>query len=192
MARAKEFDREEALDKAMNVFWSKGYEATSMADLLDAMGIGRQSLYDTFGDKHDLFLEALARYEELRGAPLRSCFDSAASVRGAFQDLFMGFVRETEAQQRRGCFSVNTAAELAALDPKAAKVVQASQRGLEALFFKALSRAQRDGELPASKDPRALARFLVGALQGLRLTAKADPRSPALRDIARITLAALD
>ncbi|MEA2746641.1 MAG: TetR/AcrR family transcriptional regulator, transcriptional repressor for nem operon, partial [Myxococcales bacterium] len=127
-----------------------------------------------------------------RGAPLRSCFDSAASVRGAFQDLFMGFVRETEAQQRRGCFSVNTAAELAALDPKAAAVVQASQRGLEALFFKALSRAQRDGELPASKDPRALARFLVGALQGLRLAAKADPRSPALRDIARITLAALD
>ena len=192
MARTKEFDRESALDKAMNLFWSKGYEATSMAELLETMGIGRQSLYDTFGDKHDLFLAALSRYEELTGTPLRTCFDTAESVRGAFRDLFMRFVRETEVEQRRGCFMVNTAAELSALDPKAAKAVQASQRGLEALFFKALRRAHESGELPASKDPRALARFLVGALQGLRLAAKADPGSPALRDIARITLAALD
>src|SRR6185369_6883576 len=86
VARVKEFDRDGALDKAMCVFWTKGYEATSLGDLLSAMGIARQSLYDTFGDKRALFGEALARYQQSRGDSLRAVLDGAPSVRRAIRE----------------------------------------------------------------------------------------------------------
>ncbi|MFP2930527.1 TetR/AcrR family transcriptional regulator [Pyxidicoccus sp. 3LG] len=192
MARTKEFDREEALDRAMQVFWDKGYEATSLSDLLEAMGIARQSLYDTFGDKHALFLEALARYETRRVETLQSCLETAPSVTRAFRDLFEQILDESEREKRRGCMGVSATVELAPHDPELAKSIAARQRAIEALFFRALERARERGELAPSKDTRALARFLLGAMQGLRVSATADPGSPALRDIARITLQALE
>jgi TetR/AcrR family transcriptional repressor of nem operon len=192
MARTREFDREEALDRAMQVFWDKGYEATSLSDLLEAMGIARQSLYDTFGDKHALFLEALARYETQRADKLQSCLETAPSVTRAFRELFEQILDESESEKRRGCMGVSAVVELAPHDPELAKSIAARQRSLETLFFRALERASERGELAPSKDTRALARFLLGAMQGLRVSATADPRSPALRDIARITLQALE
>lgn len=192
MARTKEFDREEALDRAMHVFWDKGYEATSLSDLLDAMGIARQSLYDTFGDKHALFLEALDRYETQRVGRLHSCLEEAPSVTRAFRDMFEGLVDESEGEKRRGCMGISAVVELAPHDPELAKSIAARQRGLEAVFFRALERAREKGELPPSKDTRALARFFVGALQGLRVAATADPKSAALRDMARIALQVLE
>ncbi|WP_164018353.1 TetR/AcrR family transcriptional regulator [Pyxidicoccus trucidator] len=192
MARTKEFDREEALDRAMQVFWDKGYEATSLSELLEAMGIARQSLYDTFGDKHALFLEALDRYETHRVDQLRSCLETAPSVTRAFRDIFESIVDESESEKRRGCMGVSAVVELAPHDRELAKSIAARQRGLEAIFFRALEQSRERGELAPSKDTRALARFLVGALQGLRVAATADPKSAALRDIARISLQALE
>ena len=192
MPRTKEFDRETALDRAMHVFWDKGYEAASLPDLLAAMGIARQSLYDTFGDKHALFLEALARYESVRGAELRSCLESAPSVRRAFRDIFLAIVDETFAEKRRGCLGVSAIVELAAHDADVAEAIAARQRSLEAVFFRALEQGRESGEIPPAKDTRALARFLVAALQGLRVSAAALPEPAALRDIAEITLRALD
>lgn len=191
MARTKEFDREHALERAMQVFWRQGYEATSLADLLEAMGIARQSLYDTFGDKHALFLAALARYDE-RAITLRPCLASTGSVRRAFRELFEGVIEESDQSKRRGCMGINSTVELARRDPAVAKFIAARQRGLEEQFFRLLERARQSGEIAASKDTRGLARFLVGALQGLRVAATADPNSAALRDIARISLQALD
>ncbi|QSQ27091.1 TetR/AcrR family transcriptional regulator [Pyxidicoccus parkwayensis] len=192
MARTKEFDREEALDRAMHVFWDKGYEATSLSDLLDAMGIARQSLYDTFGDKHALFMEALDRYETHRVGKLQSCLETAPSVTRAFRDMFEAVADESEHEKRRGCMGISAVMERAPHDAELAKGIAARQRGLEAIFFRALERAREKGELPPTKDTRALARFFVGALQGLRVAATADPKSAALRDIARITLQALE
>jgi TetR/AcrR family transcriptional regulator, transcriptional repressor for nem operon len=190
--RTKEFNREEALDRAMHVFWHKGYEATSLSDLLEAMGIARQSLYDTFGDKHALFLEALGRYETQRLERLQSCLETAPSVPRAFRELFEGIVDESESDKRRGCLGISTVVELAPHDPELAKTISARQRGLEAIFFRALERAREQGQIAPSKDTRALARFFVGALQGLRVAATADPHSAALRDIARVSLQALE
>jgi TetR/AcrR family transcriptional repressor of nem operon len=191
MARTKEFDRERALEHAMNVFWTKGYEATSLADLLDAMGIARQSMYDTFGDKRALFIAALERYID-RSAAAHACLADAPSIRRAFRDLFDAVVDESPRAKRRGCMGVTTTVELAPHDPEIAKLIAGRQRVLEDLFARALERGRERGELGADKDTRALARFLVGALQGLRVAATADPHSPALRDIARIALQALD
>ena len=191
VARPKAFNREQALLAAMQVFWMKGYEATSLDDLLAAMKIGRQSLYDTFGDKRALFMEALGRYRELTDAYLRGCLADAPTVKAAFQRLFMQVVDEPEAHQRRGCLLINSAVELAPHDPETAQLVVAYQRATERLFRRGLELAQERGELPADRDVRALARYLVSAMQGLRVMAKADPNKAALRDVVGVALGVL-
>jgi TetR/AcrR family transcriptional repressor of nem operon len=188
MARAKEFDRERALERAMQVFWARGYAATSLEELLEAMGIGRQSMYDTFGSKRELFGAALQRYVERDDR----CLAMAPSPRRAIREMFEGIVDESAATQRKGCFGINSTVELAPHDAAIAKLIADRQRRLEDELCAALERAKQLGELGRSKDTRGLARFLVGALQGLRVAATADPCSPALRDIARISLEALD
>lgn len=192
MARTKEFDREQVLEKAMNLFWRCGYEATSMDALLHSMGIARQSLYDTFGDKHALFLAALERYMARRDGEASSTLASAHSAKRAIRDIFMAIVSESTAEKKRGCFGVNSAIELAPHDADVARLIAIRQRSVEEAFFRALERAREQGEISPKKDTRALARFLLGALQGLRVSAKADPHSPALVDIAEIALQTLD
>jgi TetR/AcrR family transcriptional repressor of nem operon len=192
VARPKAFDHEQALSAAMQVFWVKGFEATSLDDLLAAMKIGRQSLYDTFGDKRALFLAALERYRELTDAYLRTCLADGPTVKAAFRRLFMQVVDEPEGHQRRGCLLVNTAVELAPHDPASARLVLGHQRAAERLFRRGLDLAQARGELGPERDTRALARYLVSALQGLRVMAKADPNKAALRDVVKVALGALD
>src|SRR5712671_3105788 len=114
MARQKEFNREEALQKAMEVFWSRGYEAASIQDLVKHMGINRQSLYDTFGDKHALYLQALDRYSALEGRKLLLLLEGDGSVKRALRRLFAGVVEGSLcAGERRGCFMGNAMSELA-------------------------------------------------------------------------------
>src|ERR1700716_2408121 len=104
MARQKEFDREEALYKAMEVFWSRGYEAASIQDLVRHMGINRQSLYDTFGDKHALYLQALDLYRQVETSKLFELLERRGSVRRALRQLFAGVVEGSACDgQRRGC-----------------------------------------------------------------------------------------
>jgi TetR/AcrR family transcriptional regulator, transcriptional repressor for nem operon len=191
VARPKAFDRTQVLLAAMQVFWVKGYEATSLEDLLAAMKIGRQSLYDTFGDKRALFIEALGQYRDLTDAYLRGCLADAPTVKAAFERLFMQVVDEPEADQRRGCLLINSAVELAPHDPATAQIVVAYQRATERLFRRGLELAQKRGELAADRDVRALARYLVSPMQGLRVMAKADPNKAALRDVVGIALGVL-
>src|SRR5438552_14300152 len=114
MARHKEFDREEVLHKAMEVFWSRGYEAASIQDLVRRMGINRQSLYDTFGNKHALYLRALDRYRTVEGRRLIELLERPGSVKKSLRQLF-GEVVETALcdREHRGCFMGNATSELA-------------------------------------------------------------------------------
>jgi TetR/AcrR family transcriptional repressor of nem operon len=191
VARPKAFDRDRALEEAMHVFWVKGYEPTSLEDLLRAMKIGRQSLYDTFGDKRSLFLECLAHYVDLTDAFVSACLVGAPSVKAAFRRLFMQVVNEPLNHQRRGCLLVNSAVELAPHDADAARIVAVNQRTTERLFRRALELGRKRGELGVAHDVPALARYLVSALQGLRVTAKANPNRAALRDVVDVSLAVL-
>jgi TetR/AcrR family transcriptional repressor of nem operon len=191
MARTKAFDREQALDRAMHAFWKRGYEATSLPDLLDAMGIGRQSMYDTFGDKRALFILALERYCD-RANESHACLAAAASVKRAIRELFEAIVNERVADKRRGCLGIMSALDVAPHDPEVAKLLAKRQRIVEEHFYQALDRARASGEIPASKDARGLARFLVGALVGLRVAATTDPTSTGLSDIVHHTLRALE
>jgi TetR/AcrR family transcriptional regulator, transcriptional repressor for nem operon len=188
--RTKEFRPEEALDAAMHLFWLKGYGATSMRDLLDGMGIGRGSFYDTFGDKHALFLAALDRFEEARTSWVDEALDGSGmdGIEEVFRRTVAGM---TGSEPRRGCLLANTAVELAPRDPEVAARISRYVRRTEEAFAGALVRAGEAGEIPADRNPRALARFLVSNLHGLRVLARAGTDRRTLEDAARVALEAL-
>lgn len=194
MARPREFDQDEAVEKAMHAFWAHGYEATSLDDLCDAMGIGRSSLYHSFGSKRELLFAALDKYDEVNVKPyIQRALDRPGDVREAIGALFeIAIERIIDNGDRRGCFLGNCAAELATDDPEAAKRVAAGLARIETRIYRRLVAAQEDGEIAADKDVRALARFVTSSLQGLRIFGKAQANRAALKDIAKTALACLD
>ncbi|MEW2395848.1 TetR/AcrR family transcriptional regulator [Streptomyces sp. NPDC046862] len=194
MARTKEFDPDAALQAALELFWRRGYEATSMADLVEHLGIGRASLYATFGNKHDLYLKALDRYGETQDPALLRELSQPGPALPAVRALVRRFAEEAADETRRlnGCFVTNTAAELAPHDSAAARRVELSWQHVETPLHSALVRAQAQGELPEDRDPRALARMLLVLMQGLRVVGKASPDPARVRDAAEQALALLD
>lgn len=190
MARTKEFDPDAALQRALELFWERGYEATSMNDLVAHLGIARASIYGTFGGKHDLYVRALERYLDQRKVveKLSQPGPALPAVR-AFID---SYVEESlDDQRRRGCMVVNTAVELAPRDPVMARRVMSSWDELETALASALIRARAQGEIGADKDPHALARFLLVLMQGIRVLGRADPDPRRLRDAVDQAMAAL-
>jgi TetR/AcrR family transcriptional repressor of nem operon len=192
MARTKEFDREAVLDKAMRLFWRQGYEAASLRDLLAEMGIGRQSMYDTFGDKHELFLAALDRYCATVGGPLFAPLAEPGPVKAAVRRVFERAIEGSVDEWRHGCLMANATAELVPRDRDVACRAEANLQGAEEAFRRALERGQATGEVACHQDARALARYLFNALQGLRLTAKSTPDRRVLEEIVEVTLSVLD
>jgi TetR/AcrR family transcriptional repressor of nem operon len=193
MARTKEFDPDAALQAAVELFWERGYEATSMADLTERLGLGRASLYATFGSKHELFLRSLDRYRENTDATLLTELSQPGPALAAVRGVVQRFADEALREQRlRGCLITNTATELAAHDKDAARRVRASWDHLETLTAGALTRAQAQGELGPEKEPQALARLLLTVMQGIRVVGKAgdDPRR--ITDATRLALSLLD
>jgi TetR/AcrR family transcriptional regulator, transcriptional repressor for nem operon len=193
MPRPKAFNHDDALESAMLVFWEKGYEATSMQDLVDRMNINRQSLYDTFGDKNALYLSALERYRATEGRRAFEPLRELGSIRERLERVFENLIDEaTNDPCRRGCFVANATLEMASRDPKIACLVQDGFLSLVQTFEDVLSGAQSRGELKPDKNPRALALFLANTVQGLRVTGKLTLERRTLEDIARTALEALD
>ena len=193
MARHKEFDRDEALQKAMGVFWSRGYEAASIQDLIRHMGINRQSLYDTFGDKHALYLQALDRYCQVESRKAIDLLERRGSVRKAVRQLFAGVIEGSLCDdERRGCFMSNAMSELAGRCKATAARTCSNMEVMENAFYRALLRGKKEGELEGVRDPRAVARFLYSSLQGLVLMAKATQDRQTLQDVVKVTLSVLD
>lgn len=194
MARTKEFDPDAALQSALELFWRRGYEATSMADLVEHLGIGRASIYATFGNKHELYLKALDRYGESRDALMLHELSQAGAALPAVRATVRRFAAEAtdDARRQAGCFVTNTAAELAPHDTAAARLVEHSWDHVETLMHSALVRAQAQGELAEDRDPRALARMLLVLMQGLRVVGKASAEPGRVRDAAEQALTLLD
>ncbi|MFF5424550.1 MULTISPECIES: TetR/AcrR family transcriptional regulator [unclassified Streptomyces] len=194
MARTKEFDPDAALRAALELFWARGYEATAMSDLVEHLGIGRASLYATFGNKHELYLKALDRYAEERVPGMVEELSAPGPALPAVRALVRRFAAEAGAEEERlhGCFVTNSAAELAPHDPAVAHRVELNWEHLETLLHAALVRARAQGELPPERDPRALARMLLVLTQGIRLVGKASTDPARVRDAAEQALALLD
>jgi len=192
VARTKEFDPDTALRAAMDLFWHKGYEATSLHDLVDHLGIGRASIYATFGNKHELYLAALRRYGEDVGGQTIGVLARPGPALDAVRALVRSFADEALADQdRKGCLVTNTAVECLPEDREFGRLVEASFDALETAIAVTLTRASREGELAADRDPRALARFLLTLLQGIRVLAKV-PDERRVRDAVDQALSLLD
>ena len=192
MARPREFEIDAALECAMDVFWTKGYEATSLDDLCEATGLSRSSLYSTFESKRNILMRSVDRYVERRSSNIATILARPLPVRAVFAALLAEFIDQIIAGSgRRGCFLGNCAAEL----PRGDRAVMARVRqGLacnEAIFRDALARAKARGELQPTTDVDALARFLTAGIQGLRLVGKVNPDRGTLDDIAKTMLRCL-
>ena len=192
MSRTKAFQPESALHSAMDLFWQKGYEATSMRDLLDAMSIGRGSFYDTFGNKHSLFLTALDRFEKTRTTWIIEALESPDPPLESIRYVFERTVDSlTSFEPRRGCLLANTAVELAPQDPEVAEKILAYIQRTENAFANALKRARQTREIPQDRNPQSLACFLVSNLHGLRVMARAGADRQTLYQVVEVALSAL-
>jgi TetR/AcrR family transcriptional repressor of nem operon len=192
MARIKEFDEDKALAAAMDVFWRRGYEGTSLPMLLKTMRIGRQSLYDTFGDKRALFLAAIDRYCAMLAERLLGVLAPKDAALDAIRKCLAGVVAfHASFPDRRACFMANTTMEVAPHDKAVAKKVEAFMGVMEGAFAHALANAAARGEIAPSKNTRALARHLVAVVNGIAVAAKSGAARAALDDIAAVALEAL-
>ncbi|HXW93901.1 MAG TPA: TetR/AcrR family transcriptional regulator [Terriglobales bacterium] len=187
MARPKEFDPERALAKAMNLFWRLGYENTSLEALMREMGIARQSLYDTFGDKRALYLKAMGHYRDQTNSQMQKMLNEIPSVRDGFARLLYGLAAETREQHERGCLLLSANLQRDAKDAVVRDFLRDNQARVEAIFRQALARAQKQEELPPN-DPAALARFFVVTIQGMRAMARLKSDRKALEQVARVAL----
>ena len=187
MARAKEFDRDVALERAMNLFWEQGYESASMRDLLSAMEIGRQSLYDTFGDKHSLFVASLEHYCEMGMSTIVARLSAADGGLRAIEEYFEGMARHMSEKPNRSCLVINTAVELAPHDPEVADVVNRFVESLHQGFVDALEVAVRDGEARVD-DIDATAWYLTNNAMGLGPLSKARIPYESLKSIPEAIL----
>lgn len=192
MARTREFDEDQVLDAAMQLFWEKGYEATSLSDLTSRMGIQRPSIYSTFGDKKELFEAALRRYTMSRASDIRNRLQSHSSVKESFSIFFADVVNEEYAEDlSKGCFCINTMVELAPHDERFEILTREHQMYLAVIFQETIERGIESGELEVNTDAKSLAQALIVALIGLTVMMKSRPQRSFVDNVIAATLTLL-
>jgi TetR/AcrR family transcriptional repressor of nem operon len=188
----KQFNREEVLGRAMELFWNQGYAATGMTQLLKHMGIGRQSLYDTFGDKRSLYLAALERYFEFLSEQWGVVLDAPGSPLGNLKKLFRRIMEVAEDTGFCGCFIGNAMAESGDCDADVRRVLGRSLDRMEAMLAGVLKRAKEAGELSPRARPRDLAKLLVVTTQGSSLLSKLEPHRQHAEETLQIAFRVLE
>ncbi|MGO4786159.1 TetR/AcrR family transcriptional regulator [Paenibacillus sp. 2KB_20] len=192
MGRVREFDEEKVLDAAMQLFWEKGYEATSLSDLTSRMGIQRPSIYSAFGDKKELFETALRKYTMSHASEARTRLQNKPSVREAFRVLFENVVDEEYSVSRsRGCFCINTMVELAPHDEKFEILTREHQMYLAVIFQETIERGIQSGELASDTNAKALSQALIVSLIGLTVMLKSRPERSFVNNTIEVTLTLL-
>ena len=193
MARSKEFDKDDVVDKAIDVFWSKGFEATSIQDLVNTMGINRGSIYDTFDNKAGLFDAAIYRYQV--DAPSQRLLNNAnkGMPRKEIECFFNTLLnRHGYSEGQRGCLITNSIVELANRNKKIATHFKIHIKRLEDALHTLIKRGQETGDITPWREARPLARSLLAFAQGLIVVSKVNPGKETLSDIATTALSLLD
>jgi len=193
MARPREFDHDRVLDRATRLFWERGFGGTSISDLEAAMGIGRTSIYASFGAKEDLFMAAIDHYDATYSVKLRNALNSGLPVRAAiklyFDELMIAF---SDPDLPLGCLVTNVAVEGDRGTTRMGRRIAASISRAEDTFYRVLREAQVAGDIDARADPRAIARYLVASTHGLSALAKAVSDINALGDVMGVIIASVE
>lgn len=188
----KKFDTEQTLRRVMEEFWARGYEATSMQDIVDATGVNRASLYATYGDKQELFRAALKTYDETVRLRLTSELSAQFPPVEAIRRLFLAFMCQIgEPGRNWGCLLTNTALELAPHDPEIGAMVAASQMDLELFFREQIERGQRAGDISQTIDVDQTARGMLASLLGYLVLVRSRPDEQLLSSIVEEAIARL-
>lgn len=191
MGRQEEFNREETLTKAMEVFWQKGYKATSMKDLVKMMGIQPGSIYNSFGDKHTLFIEAVKYYGEVITTNAIKSLNSSGSPVQNIKNFFNEIINKPMDKQCRGCLIVNTVVELAPHDEEVAEIVRNILKNIQKAFYNCLQKAVDIREIPTETNIKALSRYFASSTHGLLVTGKSQTTQDELQDIVNVILSTL-
>ncbi len=191
MARPREFDEERALDRAMRVFWTQGYEGTSLHDLLQAMEISKSSFYETFGSKRDLFMRSLEHFDATQALHAVTKLDADVPVKTIIAEMFAVII-DRAVNQKHGCMFGRSAVELSHRDPVVRKRAAAGIRSVEDTFHKAVLRGKKSGELSKHCEARLLARSLTATFYGLQVMGNANVPQKVLKDVVSAALKELD
>ncbi|MEJ7741193.1 MAG: TetR family transcriptional regulator [Nocardioidaceae bacterium] len=190
--RGKDFDPDLALQRAMELFWVRGYEATGITDLTEHLGIARASLYATFRSKSELYHRALERYCLRQAGPLMEALEQPGPFLPVIEGLLSHLSDVTAGdEERRGCLVVNATAERIPTDPETVRQVSEHLQRDQDLLRRALERAQHDGEVRTNQSPTAQANFLVATILGLRVLGKATADRDQLHDVVSVAVGAL-
>lgn len=190
--RTKEFETDEIADAAMQVFWRRGYAATSVQDLVDGTGLSRSSLYSTFQNKQGLYQKALQRYELLTTLNNVKLLSGSGSPKALIRQLLINVVEdELNDSEHKGCLVANACLELAGHDEGVSQFVASNLQKLQHALESLLIKAQQSGEIASTQNPRALASFFLNTMQGLRVLGKGSPleqRKQYLMDVVEVAL----
>jgi TetR/AcrR family transcriptional repressor of nem operon len=193
LGRPIQFNPEQVLESAMSLFWRKGYEATSLQDLLQATGLSKSSLYQAFGNKHGLFERSMERYHSNMLNELQEMLAQADSGKAFLVQFLHGIANETRGKDaRRGCLVMNTASEFAQTDPEVARVVKQATKAFGDLFEAAIVRAQEEGDISPEKDARILAKYVVASISGIKTMIKAGATAGEIEAIVAVVLQPLE
>ena len=189
MGRLKAFDENEVLDRAVDCFWLRGYEATSVRDLADRMGIGGASLYNAYGDKRALFVTALARYADRSMRERIARLEKSGRPKEAIRAFLAEIIdRSLEDPDRKGCLLVNSALDVAPHDAEIGQVIAGCFAELRAFFARNLGAARAAHQVPRQTDPDELAGHLLGVVLGVRVLARTGANRAQLDAVARPAL----
>ena len=181
------------MQEAMEAFWERGYAGTSVNDLLSEMKLNRGSLYDTFGDKHSLFLSALEKYDQLMSGVVKSILDAGPTPRAALRTWMQTVATACSGEGgRKGCLMLKTGMELASQDPQVASRVTAIMKRHEQLIARTIEEGQRQGEISAALDPATAAIGLLTAISGLKMFGITAPSPERMRELVDLMMKVLD
>lgn len=193
MGRLKEFDEAKAIDGAVDCFWARGYEATSVRDLAEHMGIGSASLYNAYGGKRALFVKALERYADRSSRERIARLEASGRPKQAIETFLAETIEKSlNDRARKGCLLVNSALDVAPHDAEIGKVVAGYLDEIRAFFQRNIEAGRRAGQMPRSLDAVAASAHLLGILLGIRVLARTRPDRTLLESIARPALDLLD
>jgi TetR/AcrR family transcriptional repressor of nem operon len=191
MARPREFERDDALRKAIEVFCDKGFAAASTDELMQAMGISRQSMYNAFGDKRQLYMEALRRYNADSVSDLIHRLGKGTSPLAGLEAALLAFASRAEHSSAIGCMGINAVCEFGRTDREISQIGDISADTINTAFQRALREAKAAAEIDPAIDEAVAAQFLLSTLGGMKISAKGGADAAALRQIARFALRSL-